>query len=248
MDNTPTTLNTLGWLNASVPVVFSHASFITASDFAALRTNNHYISTTPESEFHYGQGHPVAHLIQDQASLGLDTHFTYSTDMIGQARIWLQSLRYRKYKELLDDLRVPVYNAMSVEQAFYLITRAGGLSLRRPDLGVITSGAKADLVVFDGTSPGMLGWSDAVAAIVLHSNVGDIEHVLVDGKWVKRDRNLVYHGYDDIRKRFIQSAKRIQNTWRNIDWPRYDQGLWRNTTEFGYSQQIDTLRGNGTGY
>ncbi|CBX96317.1 hypothetical protein LEMA_P112360.1 [Plenodomus lingam JN3] len=56
--NTPSLLNTLGWLNTSTPVIFSHASFITPSDFTALRHTNQYISTTPESELHYGHLHP----------------------------------------------------------------------------------------------------------------------------------------------------------------------------------------------
>jgi cytosine/adenosine deaminase-related metal-dependent hydrolase len=247
--NTPTTLNNLGWLNSSTPVVFAHASFITSSDFTALRNNNQYISTTPESELHYGHTHPYASLIQDQAALGIDTHFTYSTDMVTQARIWLQSLRLDRFEEvLLGRVQIPVNNPMSVEQAFYLITRAGGLALRRPDLGIIAVGAKADLAIFDGDSPSMLGWSDPVAAIILHSNVGDIEHVLVGGQWVKRDGKLLYNGYDDIKRRFVQSAKRIQQIWQGIDWPPLDQGLWQGETTYGYPQEIDTLRGDGTGY
>ncbi|KAF1945389.1 Metallo-dependent hydrolase, partial [Clathrospora elynae] len=248
--NTPTFLDSIGWLNTSIPVIFSHASIITSSDTAALRTANQYIPTTPESEMHYGHSHPVAHLIQDQASLSLDTHFTYSTDMVGQARLWLQSLRLQQFqKVILDDQRISIDSPMSVEQAFYLITRAGALALRRPDLGIIAAGAKADLAIFDGESPNMLGWGDAVAAIILHSNVGDVEHVLVGGEWVKRDGKLLFHGYEGVKRRFAQSARRIQRIWREIEWPALDsQGLWLNVTEWGYTQVIDTLRGEGTGY
>ena len=247
--NTPTLLNSLGWLNTSVPVVFSHASFITAPDFHALRSTNQYISTTPESELHYGHGHPVAHLIQDQAALGIDTHFTYSADMLGQARLWLQELRMKQFQQVLDDQRIPVNSPMSVEQAFYLITRAGGLALRRPDLGIIAVGAKADLAIFDGESPGLLGWGDAVAAIVLHAHVGDIEHVLIGGEWVKRDGKLLFDGYEDVKRRFVRSAKRIQGIWGEMEWPALEaQGLWQGVTEWGYPKEIDTFRGNGTGY
>jgi cytosine/adenosine deaminase-related metal-dependent hydrolase len=68
-----------------------------------------------------------------------------------------------------------------------LATRHGGLALRRPDLGIIAEGAKADLVVFSGNSFGLIGLADLVVVAILHSNVGDIQHVLVDGKSVKRD-------------------------------------------------------------
>lgn len=248
--NSPSLLHTLGWLNTSVPVVFSHASFITSSDFTALRSTNQYISTTPESELHYGHLHPVAHLIQDQTALGIDTHFTFSTDMVSQARIWLQELRAQRFEPILiGHQSIPLNNPMSVTQAFHLITRAGALALRRPDLGIIATGAKADLIVFDGESPNMLGWDDAIAAIILHSNVGDVEHVIIGGEWVKRDGKLTFGGYADVKRRFLQSAKRIQRVWQEMEWPALDaNGLWQGATEWGTAEEIDTKRGNGTGY
>lgn len=249
ISNSPTLLSTLGWLNTSVPIIFSHASFITSSDFTALRQSNQYLSTTPESEMHYGHAHPWAHLIQDQASLGVDTHFTYSTDMVGQARLWLQRLRQRRFDPVIvEDLQIPIHNPMSVEQAFYLITRAGALSLRRSDLGIITPGAKADLIVFDGESPNMLGWKDPVAAIILHSNVGDVEHVLVGGEWVKRDGKLTFEGYGDVKRRFLESARRIQNTWAEIDFGSWSEGLFNGVTEYGEPEVVDTMKGDGSGY
>jgi hypothetical protein len=45
-------------------------------------------------------------------------HFTYSSDMVGQARLWLQTLRATSYKLTLEDgLMIPYTNPMSVEQA-----------------------------------------------------------------------------------------------------------------------------------
>lgn len=230
-----------------MPVVFSHASGIDGPSIELLRSTDQYISTTPESEEHYGHGHPYAWLIQDQAALGLDTHFTYSTEMVGQARLWLQELRLRQFQETLDLLEIPLNNPASVTQAFHLITRAGALALRRDDIGVIREGAKADLVVFNGDSPNMLGWSDAVAAVMLHSNVGDVNDVMVDGKFVKRNGTLVYEGYDDVKRRFLQSSQRIQNIWTNTQFPPLT-GLWFNVTPYGETETIDAQRGPGTGY
>ncbi|KAF1993543.1 Metallo-dependent hydrolase [Amniculicola lignicola CBS 123094] len=246
--NSPTLLHSLGWLNTTVPVIFSHATAPTPSDLLLLRQTNQYISTTPESEFHSGQGNKYAHLIQDQASLGADTHFAYSTDMIGQARMWLQNLRRRAVDEVLADLKVARNNPMSVEQAFHLITRGGALALRRPDLGILAPGAKADLVVFSGDSPNMLGWSDAVAAIILHSNVGDVEGVMVGGQWVKKGGRLMYKDYEGVKKKFGDSARRIQSVWGEMDWGAPDEGLFMGEVERGTATVVDTRRGEGTGY
>lgn len=193
--------------------MFSHASFLTPAGARLLRETNQYISITAESEMHYGHDHPYNHMIQDQASLGIDTHFTYSTDILTQARMWLQYVRLTLYRWLAQNYELPTKNPMSVNQAFLLATRNGGLALRRPDLGVLSVGAAADVVVWDGSSPGMLGWHDPVAAVILHAGVGDVKHVMVDGKMKKRDGKLLVPKYRDLQREFVDVAKRIQSTW-----------------------------------
>ncbi|KAJ6479390.1 hypothetical protein DFH09DRAFT_1466058 [Mycena vulgaris] len=80
-------------LNSSLAFVFAHTSSLTPPEARLLREFNQYVSITPESEMHYGHGDRGSYLIQDQASLGVDTQFTFSVDIIGQMRIWLQCTR-----------------------------------------------------------------------------------------------------------------------------------------------------------
>lgn len=124
--------------------------------------------------------------------------------------------------------------------------------MRRPDLGVITEGAKADLLVWDGTSPSMLGWNDPVAAVILHASVGDIEHVLVDGKFVKRDGKLTNTDYPTIKDRFLQSAKRIQSVFLERPRPVPEKGEHFGGENVGGELmevvQVDVVRGDGSGY
>lgn len=245
-NNSPEDIHALNYLNISIPVIFSHASFLTPTGAELLRSTNQYISITPESEMHYGQTHPFSYGIQDQASLGVDTHITFSTDILTQARIWLQQTRYERYLGVLERGELPGSNPMSVEQAFLLATRHGGLALRRPDLGIIAEGAKADLVVWDGTSPALLGWVDPVAAVILHASVGDIEAVLVDGKWAKRGGKLVAKGWPQAGAKFLATAKRLQAVWRDLPLPVVP-------AEFNGNLVVDPLRvdvrrGPGDGY
>lgn len=247
--NSPTTLQSHGWLNDSIPIVFSHSSFLNYKDAQALRETNQYISTTPESEQHFGHNHPHADVIQDQASLGVDCHFTYSSSMVNQARLWMQRLRAGRFLKTLDKWEVPTNSPMSVEQAFYLITRAGALALRRKDIGSIQVGNKADLVIYNTDAPNMIGWSDPVAAIILHADVGDVEDVLVNGAYVKRAGKIVYPDYAQLRTRLAASAKRIQKVWAETQWPALEGSLQGGEgAPYGPTDVIDTLRGNGTGY
>ncbi|KAF5567491.1 amidohydrolase family [Fusarium napiforme] len=220
VSNLPEDVHSFDLLNTSIPVVFSHGSFLTATGANLLRQTNQYLSITPESEMHYGHTHPHSYYIQDQAALGVDTHFTYSTDILTQARIWLQSVRYFFFDKVLSGWEVPKNNPMSVVQAFSLATRAGGLALRRPELGVIREGAKADLIVWNAVeSPSLLGWTDPIAAIMLHASVGDILHVMVNGDFVKRDGKLAIANYSTIRRSFLESARRIKKIYQDFDYP-----------------------------
>lgn len=249
ISNSPEDVHSFGILNDTFPVVFSHASFLTATGAELLRLTNQYISITPESEMHYGQGNKNSHLIQDQACLGVDTHFTFSPDILTQARMWLQSMRHYAYALVLDQWRVPSYNPMSVTQAFHLATRAGGLALRRPDIGVIKIGAKADLVVWNAReSPSMLGWIDPVAAVMLHASVGDVFHVMVDGEFVKRDGKLLSSDYPELRKKFLSSARAIQSKSLAIPPPVLTGTFPLSSYEYQQPQQMDTKRGQGNGY
>lgn len=98
---------------------------------------------------------------------------------------------------------------MSVNRAFHLATRDGVQALCRTDLGVIQVGAKADIVVFDGTFTNMVGWRDPIAAIILHSHVSNVVHVMVGGNLVKRDGRLVAENLVNVTASFARSASRI---------------------------------------
>ncbi|KAJ8114297.1 hypothetical protein OPT61_g3790 [Boeremia exigua] len=175
-----------------------------------------------------------------QTSLGVDTHFTFSTDILTQARIWLQNVRKRLFEEVVDRRHVPASNPLSANRAFLLATRSGGLAMRRPDLGVLAAGAKADLVVWSGRSPSMLGWRDPVAAVVLHASVGDIKHVIVDGQMTAQD-------YGSLQVRFLQRVERIQDVWAKMPLPG-SEGEMSYGVLYERPLEADVERGEGIGY
>ncbi|KAK8068836.1 amidohydrolase family protein [Apiospora phragmitis] len=248
LGNTPQDLHRAGILNSSTPTIISHASHLDVRGASLLRATNKHISITAESEMHYGHLHPTSHLILDQASLGVDTHMTFSTDILTQARLWLQSARYRVYQNTLDRWQIPAQNPFSVNQAFLLATRNGGLAVGCKDLGVIALGAMADLVVWEGRSPAMLGWTDPVAAVILHASVGDIAHALINGAFRKRDGRLLdSRYYDEVQDRFLASAQRIQNVLKEMPLPP-QEGNFLTGSPFGYVMQVDAQRGEGAGY
>ncbi|KAJ7289654.1 hypothetical protein C8J57DRAFT_1046208 [Mycena rebaudengoi] len=238
-------------LNSSFAFVFAHASSLTPTEARLLREFNQYISITPESEMHYGHGDRGSYLIQDQASLGVDTQFTFSVDIVGQMRIWLQSTRLDLYQETLDQFKIPSNTPMTVRQAFLLGTRNGGLALKRPDLGVLKEGAKADVLVFSTDAVGLVGWSDPVAAIVLHSNVADIEDVYVDGQLVKKGGKLVVDWQRaGFANRLRESATKFRDALARTNISTFEIALKGSLMDQDFQDpfQVDVTRGDGTGF
>ncbi|KAK5080204.1 hypothetical protein LTR70_007791 [Exophiala xenobiotica] len=235
LHNLPTSLITQPTLTHKLPILLSHASFLSQTDAALLRRNPHVtISITPESEAHYGHTSHGADMAQDCASLGVDTHFTFSAYLPSQARLWLQLQRSKWYSQTaVVNGEVPANNPMSVADAFLLATQKGGEALGRDDVGVISVGARADVVVFGCERPGMWGVreGDPVAGIVLHSCAGDVEGVMVGGRWVKREGRLVSPlvgggriEVAEVRRRFEESARRIRGIWEGLEKPVFTAG------------------------
>lgn len=252
VDNGPQTLHDLGLLTVKTPIVISHAAFFRDLDkeIDLLRQHNQHISITPESEMHYGHDNPTSHLYHDVCGIGIDTHFTFSADMVTQARLWLQATRREMFRPVLERGQIPRNNPMSVHDAFVLATKKGADSVHRSDLGRLVGGAKADIVVFDGDTPGMLGWQDPVATVILHSNVGDIRHVLVDGKFRKRDGKLLdtlNNGgqkaltYEEVKKEFLKSSDKVKGIWNAKEKPVLE-GKFIGMTPYGDTEVLNLVR------
>ena len=76
-------------------------------------------------------------------------------------------------------------------------------------LGSLTVGKQADLVVVDARTIGMQPVHDPVATVVLQATPGDVEAVMVAGRWAKRDHRLAYPGVRARLQELAASGTRI---------------------------------------
>jgi cytosine/adenosine deaminase-related metal-dependent hydrolase len=166
-------------------------------------------------------------------SLGIDCHSNNSAFIPGEARIGLQSARASRgevsdgntnlllgaYTSLLTSGpkqkflaqgKSPLSVHYTAEEAFNLSTIRGARAAKMADkVGSIAEGKQADLVIFSGTSPGMIAAAqhDPVAAVILHSSPGDIEHVVIDGVLRKRAGKLIDVDVEEQSQEFVGQQK-----------------------------------------
>ena len=215
-------------------ILISHATQTTSEELILVASAGAHISATPLTELQMALAEPVCFRseISQYASLGVDCHSAASASIVGQARIALQHVRGQRNQECLDAGEDPVALDIQVQDAFNLMTIKGARASRLEDhVGSIAEGKRADLIVWDTDSPGMVvaAQHDPVAAIVLHSSIRDVNTVIINGAPKKRNGKLlplVMPGEEEpttwasIANMLLQSYARIQEAAVSIDFEK----------------------------
>lgn len=175
-----------------------------------LSTRGATFTITPESELRLGPEPVIANQLARLGlapSLGTDVDIAVPGDILTAARILLTHQRSVEHERIAfgeDD--VPLTTAKdALAWATVEGARALGLSAR---VGRIEPGMQADLVVIDATAPNLWPAHDPIAA-ALHANAGNIEAVMIAGRWRKRDHHLVDVDMDTLRHEIAESAQRL---------------------------------------
>ena len=139
-------------------------------------------------------GWPVALRPDTLGSIGIDCHTNNNSSILSEARLLLQMARQETNLEVIAQWNHPNNLRGDTTKAFNLATIDGAKAVGMSDrIGSIAEGKLADLVIFDATSPAMIcavEW-DPVVAVLRHSDIRDIDTVIIDGKICKRDGKLV---------------------------------------------------------
>ncbi|HTQ67103.1 MAG TPA: amidohydrolase family protein [Solirubrobacteraceae bacterium] len=174
--------------------VHVHCNTLDERDFRRLADHDCKISSSPETELQMGMGHPVigralAHGMRP--SLSCDVISSNSGDMFAQMRLGLQFERAMRNDLDNAEGRMPEHLHLTVRDALRWGTANGAHAMGLEDrIGSITVGKQADLIVVGGGRLNMAPMADPVGCLVAQANPSNVRHVLVAGRFAKRDGEL----------------------------------------------------------
>ena len=193
--------------------VHVHCNTLDERNLRRLADNSCKVSSSPETEIQMGMGHPVIRRVLElgmRPSLSCDVMSSNSGDMFSQMRIGLQFERCMRNDAFNARNQMPDRLDLTVRDALRWGTANGahamGLEHR---IGSLAPGKQADVIVVGGRRLNMVPMADPVGCLVAQANPGNVRHVLVAGRFVKRDGELVGVDLDHAIELAQSSCERV---------------------------------------
>ncbi|MFF5147998.1 amidohydrolase family protein [Streptomyces sp. NPDC013157] len=170
-------------------------------------------TSTPENELGQGHGTPVTGSLLRHGgapSLGTDVDTVVPGKVLTAARVALahqRSLDHAQHRQTTGTFadRPSVTAKQALEWATVEGAKALGLADR---VGRVESGMQADLVAVDSRALNLWPAHNPIAA-VLHSDIANIEAVMIAGRWRKRDHVLLHPDIAEVKDRLLDSGQRL---------------------------------------
>jgi len=193
-------LDDLGWLGPDVWL--AHCVHLSADDIGRLAGTRTAVAWCPTSNLRLGSGlAPARDLLDAGVAVGLAVDGAASNDsghLLAEVRQAMLVARGRSGP-----------SAMSARQALRVATRGSAACLGRDDIGSLEPGKRADVALFDLAHLAYAGAeADPVAALVFCQSQR-VTHLLVEGRWVVRDGELVNADEGEIGREVRRLSQRM---------------------------------------
>lgn len=176
-------------------------------------------TVTAEVEMQMSFGKPLTGRLRAlgaPVSIGSDVESGMSGDMFAVTRMTLQGQRFVDAMEAIERTgKGPADVSVTCREALRWATIDGArMAGLEDEIGSLTPGKAADIVLLSATDPNMFPVIDPVASIVLQAGPGNVDTVIVGGDVRKRGGKLVYPGLEACRARLAFSSQRIMDRFR----------------------------------
>lgn len=189
----------LGYLDANVLA----SQVVQASDAELNILAKHQVKAVsmPLSNCEVGGGFaPVTKMLERGMTVGLGTD--------GYVNNFFEVMRgaFLMHKANQQDPQV-----MPAKTVYEMATAMGAKAIGIEDAGALAVGNLADIITVSTLLPTPVNEANVYDQLVLFCNPEKVQHVLADGKWLKRDGKLVTIDKEQARKELHEATERFWN-------------------------------------
>ncbi len=135
--------------------------------------------------------------------MGIGTD-TFPQDMFAEMRCALMANR----------LFAKQLHVVSMTEVFEAATVGGARALGRDDLGKLSPGAKADLIMLRLDKLNLVPVRDPLKSVMYSVNAADVDTVMVAGKVLVQNEKCLYIDEEEIKENLQRAAERV---WKRIE-------------------------------
>lgn len=184
--------------------VLAHCVHVTDRDIGLIAAAGTHVVHNPASNAKLASGlAPLVKMLDAGINVALGTDGSASANDLD---LWMAMRLAGFIPSVMHDSP----SALSAPELLRMATINGARALgREAELGSIEVGKRADLIVLDADSPTMFPSYDDYSTLAYVGSRGDVRLVLVDGRFVVRDRLLIDVA-DGLRERVALMAALVQ--------------------------------------
>lgn len=194
-------LNNLGVLDRNFLAV--HTVWLTDEEVNIFKEKQVKVSHNPAAAMRVLGFAKIPRMLNEGICVTIGTDGAPSSnhmDLIDE--MWLTSLIHKGWR--LDP------TVMKAQEIIRMVTVNGAKALLDEDnIGSLEAGKKADVIIINPDSPGMLPMHDPIANIVTAMHSSNIESTICNGKWLMKERKILTVDEDAILKEAKERAAAI---------------------------------------
>ena len=202
-DTTVTHLNKLGVLDKNFLAV--HTVWLSNEEVEMFRDHEVKVSHNPAAAMRVLGFAKVPRMLREGICVTIGTDGAPSNnrmDMVDE--MYLTSLIHKGWRLEPD--------VVKAQEIIRMATINGAKALMDEDLyGSLEVGKKADLIVINPDSVGMLPCHDAVANVVTSMHSSNVESTMCDGKWLMKDRIVLSMNEEEVLEAAKEHAAAIRS-------------------------------------
>ncbi len=186
-----------------VPCIAAHALYLTDDDIALLARRGVTVAHCPITYMKLAMGvNDLSRLVRAGVNVAIGTDGPGSNndmDMIAAIR----------FTALLQKHHTRDAEVLPGDMPLRMATANGARAMGFPDSGSLAAGQAADIVLFDFDKPHLYPRHDLVANLVHSARGSDVSHVIVDGRLIYRNGELLTLDEEKIMIEADRRARRL---------------------------------------